>query len=82
MYTPGKESSEFKAGRAIIYLGIVMAVIVSIGDLAITPESVQAQLIILSENAEAWTKVLAPYIAWIYTAYTASRAYVKSKKSE
>jgi len=78
--TPGKDTSEFKSGRNLIYIGFAVAAFVSLTNLGITPEIAQAKLTSLSLSAQEWTKVLAGPIAAMQVAYTIGRSYVKSKQ--
>ena len=77
MVKPGNESSEWLAGKRLVYLGLAVAVVTSVFELPITPEWFQAKMIIITQSAKEWTKVLTVPILGIYATYTASRTFIK-----
>lgn len=80
MMTSGKDTSEFKSARNLTYIGLVVAAFVSLTNLGITPEAMQAKMVSLSLSAQEWTKVLAGPIAAMQVAYSLGRSYLKSNQ--
>lgn len=79
---PGNESSEYKGGKALLVVGLILAVASSLGKVPFTPDQLSAYLANVIQEATSWTKVLAPYITLGWAAYASFRTYLKKKQIE